>query len=168
VSGRWGVAIVLAVVVGAAMFSLSEPVFVLFAWCTVFFSLVDLDTHAVPLGASRLATIASMVVLVSTSTATGASVVEVCLGGVVALVAVAVVRLCSRGDLGGGDVAVAPLIGMHTAWTAWSGALVALGAGFALAGAFAVMGIATNRLTRRSHIPMVPFLFAGAWVCVLR
>jgi len=167
-SGRWTVAALLSVVVGAAMFSISEPVFAVFAWCTVFFSLVDLDTHAVPIAASRLASIASVPLWASASPSTGSSVVDICAGGIAALCLVSAVRLCSRGDLGGGDVAISPLVGMHAAWTGWSGAFVALAAGFVLAGAFVVAGIVTNRLTRRSHIPMVPFLFAGAWIWVLR
>lgn len=162
VSGCAGALVVSASAVHA------EPVFALLAWATMFFSLVDLDTHSVPTLHARTATVAAFALLAGTSPWTGASPVNMVGGAAVATVATRVVAVLSRGDLGAGDVTLAPLVGVHAGWMAWSGALVALAVAFVLSGVVAAIGVVTGRLRGRSHIPLAPFLFAGTWIAVLR
>lgn len=162
VSGVAGALVVWASTVHA------EPAFASLTWATMFFSLVDLDTHSVPTVHSRTATVVSFVLLAGTSPWTGASPANMVAGAVVATVATKMVEILSRGDLGSGDVALAPLVGLHAGWTAWSGALSALAVAFLLSGIVAAVGVVSGRLRGRSHIPLAPFLFAGTWIAVLR
>ena len=146
----------------------TEPVFVPLAWATMFFSLVDLDTHSIPTVHVRTLTVVTFALVAGTSPWTGASPSNMAIGAVVATVATKVVEIASRGDLGSGDVALAPIVGLHAGWTAWSGALSALATAFLLSGAVAALGVVTGRLRVRSHVALAPFLFAGTWISVLR
>ena len=156
------------VVMGAVMWILSEPVFGLFVWATVRYGLIDLDTHAVPTIEARWVSVVGYPLLVGGTAWTGSSPVDIIVGAMVSTIVVVTVRFASRGDLGAGDVALAPLLGMHAGWFGWTGAMVGLASGFLIAGVFAAVAVSTGRLDRRSHIPMVPFLFAGTWIAVLR
>ena len=155
-------------VMGTVMWILSEPVFGLFVWATIRYGLIDLDTHAVPTVEAWWTGVVGLVLLVGGSPWTGASPTDVVVGAGASTMVLAGVRWMSRGDLGAGDVALAPLLGMHAGWLGWTGAMVGLVAGFVAAGVFSAVAVSTGRLGRRSHVPMVPFLFVGTWIAVLR
>lgn len=79
-----------------------------------------------------------------------------------------VLDVVSRGDLGAGDVTLAPLIGIHAGWADWTGAVAALAVAFVIAGAVAGAVAVVRRGGRHVHLPLAPFLFVGTWVVVLR
>lgn len=70
--------------------------------------------------------------------------------------------LASGGQLGGGDVKVAGLIGLLLGWLGWRTLMTGAWAGFALAAAASVVLLVARRVTRRSKISFGPFLLAGA------
>ena len=69
--------------------------------------------------------------------------------------------------MGGGDVKVAGLVGLHLGWLGWGPLAVGGLAGFVLGGVAGVTLLALGRATRRSTIPFGPWLLAGAWAGVL-
>lgn len=153
-----------------------EPSIVVLAWSTVFFSLVDIDTQSVPTNHARIASIAALIAVVVASRWSGLSPVDAVVGAVVAAIAMKAIGALSRGDLGAGDVALSPIVGIYAGSAAgsasgsatWFGALSALAFALTLAGLVAAVGVVTGRMRARSHLPLVPFLFAGAWIVVLR
>jgi prepilin signal peptidase PulO-like enzyme (type II secretory pathway) len=84
---------------------------------------------------------------------------RVCLGAAVSGGGYALLFAFSRGAwVGMGDVKLTALLGMALAWR---DALLALAVANAAAASIAVAGLLTGRLTRRSRLPMAPFLAIG-------
>jgi leader peptidase (prepilin peptidase)/N-methyltransferase len=70
------------------------------------------------------------------------------------------------GGMGGGDVTLAPLLGLYLGWLSWSAVAVGAFAGFLLGGVVGVALLAVRRADRRSRVPFGPFMLAGAFVAV--
>jgi leader peptidase (prepilin peptidase) / N-methyltransferase len=68
--------------------------------------------------------------------------------------------------MGGGDVKLAPLLGLYLGWLGWSAAAVGLFAGFLLGGVVGVALMATRVAGRKSRIPFGPYMLAGAFLAV--
>jgi leader peptidase (prepilin peptidase)/N-methyltransferase len=75
------------------------------------------------------------------------------------------ISLYPRG-MGGGDVALAPLLGLYLGWLGWSSVAVGAFAGFLLGGLVGVVLIAVRRAHRGSRLPFGPFMLAGTFVAV--
>ncbi len=69
--------------------------------------------------------------------------------------------------MGFGDVKLAGVLGMATAWAGWGAWAVGLFAGFLLGGVFGIALLATGRGGRKSAVPYGPFMLAGALVAVV-
>lgn len=90
------------------------------------------------------------------------------LGGAAALFVLyfVIVWVYPRG-MGGGDVKLAPLIGLVTGYVGWSAVAVGAFAGF-LIGAIVGVALAIVRRAGRGHvIPFGPWMIAGAWVGIV-
>lgn len=68
--------------------------------------------------------------------------------------------------MGGGDVKLAPILGLYLGWLSWSAVAVGLFAGFLLGGVVGVALIATGVAGRKSRIPFGPYMLAGAFLAV--
>lgn len=75
--------------------------------------------------------------------------------------------LASGGQVGGGDVKVAGLIGLPLGWLSWNTLIAGACAGFVLAAAASVVLIAARRLPGHSRISFGPFLLGGALLATL-
>jgi leader peptidase (prepilin peptidase)/N-methyltransferase len=73
-----------------------------------------------------------------------------------------VLRLANPRALGGGDVTLAGLLGLSLGWYSVAGAVSGLAAGAVLAALFAVVALATRRISRSTALTYGPFLVAGA------
>jgi leader peptidase (prepilin peptidase) / N-methyltransferase len=69
--------------------------------------------------------------------------------------------------MGGGDLALAPLLGLYLGWLGWAPVLVGVFAGFALGGAAGLVLLAAGVARRRSTVPFGPAMLAGAFLAVL-
>ena len=76
-----------------------------------------------------------------------------------------ILAILPRG-MGGGDVKLAPLLGLYLGWLGWSSVAVGAFAGFMLGGLVGVALIATRRAGRRSRIAFGPYMLAGALLAV--
>lgn len=70
------------------------------------------------------------------------------------------------GGMGLGDVKLAGVLGLYTAWLGWGSWAVALFAGFLLGGLVAITLVALGRAGRKTAVPFGPFMVVGALVAV--
>jgi leader peptidase (prepilin peptidase)/N-methyltransferase len=131
--------------------------------------LIDIDTHLLPSSVvyRAIAFAVPLLVLAALNDPTG-SIGTMFLGAVIMWVLMKTLEVLSRGDLGGGDVRLALLLGLYTGWLSLEHVAIAVVAGFAAAGLFALVLIVLRRAGRRTHIALGPFLIAGALLVVLR
>jgi leader peptidase (prepilin peptidase) / N-methyltransferase len=76
-----------------------------------------------------------------------------------------ILAILPRG-MGGGDVKLAPLLGLYLGWLGWSSVAVGAFAGFLLGGLVGIALIATRRAGRKSRIAFGPYMLAGALLAV--
>ena len=77
--------------------------------------------------------------------------------------------LGSRGGhgLGLGDATLGGLVALPLGYLGWGVPIVGFVAAYLVSGLVAVVGLATRRLSLRSHIAFGPFIVVGALVAVL-
>ncbi|MHB1593080.1 MAG: prepilin peptidase [Streptosporangiaceae bacterium] len=75
--------------------------------------------------------------------------------------------ILSRGQLGGGDIKLAGLIGLALGWVGWRAVVVGACLGFVLAAAGSLKLLATRRISVRSMVSFGPYMLAGALLAVL-
>jgi leader peptidase (prepilin peptidase)/N-methyltransferase len=68
--------------------------------------------------------------------------------------------------MGGGDVKLAPLLGLYLGWLGWSSVAVGAFAGFLLGGLVGVALMLSRVATRKSRIPFGPYMLAGTFLAV--
>jgi len=73
-----------------------------------------------------------------------------------------VMALISPRGIGLGDVKLAGLLAGFLGWLGWVSVLIGLAVGFLAAGALGILLLLTRRATRRTHIPLGPFLIVAA------
>lgn len=125
--------------------------------------LVDIDTHLLPRGRSRGATFVGLVLLgfVSLVQMEPARWWWGILGSLVAWCVFRVLQFLSRGDLGGGDVSLAVLIGLHLGWVAIGDVLLFVLVTFVLGGVAGLAALARRR-GRRHHLAFGPWMVLAA------
>ena len=76
-------------------------------------------------------------------------------------------RTLTPDGMGGGDVKLAGVVGLYTAWLGWGALVVGAVAAFLLGGLVGIVLLATRRAGRRTRIPFGPWMLAGAWIGIL-
>jgi leader peptidase (prepilin peptidase)/N-methyltransferase len=71
------------------------------------------------------------------------------------------------GAMGLGDVKLAGVLGLASAWLGWPQFVVGAFGAFIVGGLFAIALLATRRVSRGSGIPFGPWMLAGAWVGIV-
>ena len=69
--------------------------------------------------------------------------------------------------MGFGDVKLAGVLGMYTAWLGWGSWAVGLFLGFFLGGVFGIALIAFKKGGRKTAVPFGPFMLLGALIAIL-
>ena len=149
--------------------ALTVVAFVTFAVIGAILAIIDIRTHRLP---NRLVATVGVtgVVLLVAAALTGSrmdALIRALLAALVLFVAYLVLRMLSAGGVGGGDVKLAAVIGLHLGWLGWGSVLVGTLAGFVLGGVFAAWMLLVRRADRRSAIPFGPWMLAGAWVAIV-
>jgi leader peptidase (prepilin peptidase)/N-methyltransferase len=75
-------------------------------------------------------------------------------------------RLLAIWGMGGGDLKLAPLIGLYLGWLGWSSVAVGAFAGFVLGGLAGGVLMAARRAGGKTLVPFGPFMLAGAFLAV--
>lgn len=131
--------------------------------------LIDIDTHLLPSSIVYRATALALPLLfVAAINDSAGSVSGMLLGALFMVCVMKVLKVLSRGDLGGGDVTVSVLLGLYLGWLSLESVVTALVTAFASAGLFALLLLTLRRAGRRTHIAFGPFLIAGTLFAVLR
>lgn len=144
------------------------PAYLLFAWLTVALVWIDLDVHRLPVGLTRPALPAFALLLVPPTIATGEwdRLLTAAICCVVLTVIYVAFAFLPGGGFGGGDVQLAPTIGLLLGWFSVGHVLVGTMAAFVLGGVGAVVLLVTGRAGRRTAMAFGPFMCAGALVAI--
>ena len=95
------------------------------------------------------------------------ALIRALLGGLALAAGLLLLAFIRPGQLGGGDIKLAALVGVGLGWLGWP-ALIAGGAlGFVLAGLGGLVLLAVRKVTLRSHIAFGPFLLGGTLIGIL-
>ena len=131
--------------------------------------LIDIDTHLLPSGiVYRAIAVAIPLLTLAAFTDDTGSIATMLVGAAIMWFLMKILEVLSRGDLGGGDVRLALLLGLYAGWLSLEHLAVAVVTAFATAGLFALLLIVLRRAGRRTHIAFGPFLIAGTLFAVLR
>ena len=76
-------------------------------------------------------------------------------------------RALSPDGMGGGDVKLAGVVGLYTAWIGWSSFVVGAVAAFLVGGLAGLVMLVTRHAGRRTRIAFGPWMLAGAWIGIL-
>lgn len=94
--------------------------------------------------------------------------------GITALVAAAVLSglflllaTVAPSGMGQGDVKLVPSLALMTGYVSVAAAVLGVVVAFVLGAAWAVVGLASRRMTMKTAIPFGPFLLAGCWLVLL-
>lgn len=131
-------------------------------------ALIDLDTRRLP-NAIVLPAYAVGTALLTLACVLGSdwwALLRALIGMTALYLFYAILRLLRPGGMGGGDVKLAGVLGLHLAWIGWGALVVGAFAAFLLGGVYGIALIALRRAGRRSAIPFGPWMIAGAWVGV--
>ena len=142
--------------------------FAIFVNALVVHTAVDIDTHLLVRRVSRRAMWRATPLLVVAALAFDrpGRILGMLGGAAIGWALMALVRMLTRGDLGGGDVSMGFFLGWFLGWVAPSRVVSALVVGSVLAGAWVLLMVITRRLDRKSHIPYGPFLALGGVVAL--
>jgi leader peptidase (prepilin peptidase)/N-methyltransferase len=125
---------------------------------------VDVRTHRLPDAITSPATalVVALLAVAALTTADGAALVRALVGAAALGGLYLLLHLVHRAGLGLGDVKLAPLVGLLTAWAGWSTWLAALVLPFVVGGVVALGLVSARRATRSTALAFGPFMLAGA------
>jgi leader peptidase (prepilin peptidase)/N-methyltransferase len=75
-------------------------------------------------------------------------------------------RALATWGMGGGDVKLAPVLGLYLGWLGWSSVAVGAFAGFLLGGVAGALLMLVRRAGRKTRVPFGPYMLAGAFLAV--
>ena len=153
----------------AARFGLSWelPAYLYLAAIAVALAAIDLDVMRLP-DKIVLPSYAVAVVLLAPAVLAEHSWAAATRGLIAAVLLYAlywILAVLPRG-MGGGDVKLAPLLGLYLGWLGWSSVAVGAFAGFLLGGVVGALLLALKLADRKSRIPFGPYMLAGAFLAV--
>jgi leader peptidase (prepilin peptidase)/N-methyltransferase len=145
------------------------PAYLYLAAVGLALALIDVDTRRLP----DVLTLPSYVVLaglLGLATALGSGsgdLVRALLGGLAMYAFYFTICFIAPAGMGFGDVKLAGVLGMATAWWGWGAWSVGLFAGFLLGGLWGLGLVALGRGGRKSKVPFGPFMLLGVLLAVL-
>lgn len=141
------------------------PAYLTLAGVSLALALIDLDVRRLPdaIVLPSYPVLVALLALDADPAALGRALVAAALLlGFYLLVAVT-----ARGAMGGGDVKLAGLVGLVSAYVSWGAFLTAAFLGFLLGAVAGVALMAAGRAGRRTAVPFGPFMLLGAVASVL-
>jgi leader peptidase (prepilin peptidase)/N-methyltransferase len=140
--------------------------FLYLAAVSIALALIDLETHRLPNKIVLPAYVVGAVLLGAAALLAGD--LERLLGAGIGLVAMwlayFLMAILYPGGMGFGDVKLAGVLGLFLGWLGWGPLIVGSFSAFLLGGVFALVLLASRRVTRKGGIPFGPWMLAGAWV----
>ncbi len=145
------------------------PAYLYLAAVGLALALIDLDVRKLP-DALTLPSYVVVAALLALGTALGSGsghLVRALLGGLAMYAFYFALCFAYPAGMGFGDVKLAGVLGMATAWLGWGAWAVGLFAGFLLGGVVGIGLIALGRAGRKSKVPYGPFMLLGTLLAVL-
>jgi leader peptidase (prepilin peptidase)/N-methyltransferase len=130
---------------------------------------VDVAVHRLP-DRLTLPAYPVLVVLLGAAAAIGhdfGALVRALLAGVALAAVYLLLALLRPGQLGGGDIKLAGLLGLGLGWVGWPTVLAGTLLAFALTAVVSLVLLAARRISLRSEIFFGPFMLGGALLAVL-
>ncbi|MEN8234169.1 MAG: A24 family peptidase [Actinomycetota bacterium] len=143
------------------------PAYLWFVGVTVTLTLTDMDEKLIPNRILFPGTAVAFVLLTVGALIEGGAIVRAYAGGAIYFVVLLVIALIARGGFGFGDVKLAFLLGMFTAYLSWDTLIVAVFAAFLLGGVVSLVLIVFRIRDRRDSIPFGPYLIGGAYLAIV-
>ncbi|MEA2022909.1 MAG: A24 family peptidase [Actinomycetota bacterium] len=142
------------------------PAYLWFVAVTVTLTLTDFDTKLIPNRILYPGTVVGAVLLTIGALIDGGPILRAFAGGAIYFLLLLVIALIARGGFGFGDVKLAFLLGLFTAYRSWETLIVAVFAAFLLGGLVSLVLIIFRLKGRKDAIPFGPYLVAGAYVAI--
>ena len=165
----------LVALVAAALFAVTPlvvdvdwtlPAYLWFVAVTVTLTLTDIDTKLIPNRILYPGTVVGLVLLIGGGLIENGPVVRAVAGGALYFVLLFVLALIARGGFGFGDVKLAFLLGLFTAYQSWDTLIVAIFAAFLLGGLVSLLLVVVRIRSRKDAIPFGPYLVLGAYFAI--
>lgn len=149
-------------------YSWQLPAFLYLAAIGIALSLIDLDTKRLPdvLTLPSIAVGGVLLLLPAAIYGDWGDYARAWLGALALGLFYFITALIYPAGMGGGDIKLAPFLGLYLGWIGWGALVVGAFLGFLLG---AVVGgglMIAQRATRKSKIPFGPFMVAGALIAV--
>ena len=145
------------------------PAYLYLAAVGLALALIDLDCKRLP-DALTLPSYPVAVVLLGVAALAGSdsgSFVRALIGGAAMYAVYFGLCFAYPAGMGFGDVKLAGVLGLYTAWLGWGAWAVGLFAGFLSGGVFGIALIALKRGGRKTAVPFGPFMLLGVLLAVL-
>ncbi len=143
------------------------PAYLWFLAVTVTLTLTDIDTKLIPNRILFPGIVIGAVLLTVGALIEGGPILRAYAGGAGYFLVLLVVALAARGAFGFGDVKLAFLLGMFTAYRSWETLIVAVFAAFLLGGIVSLIIIVFRIRDRKDAIPFGPYLVGGAYLALV-
>jgi leader peptidase (prepilin peptidase)/N-methyltransferase len=145
------------------------PAYLYLAAVGLALALIDLDCKRLP-DALTLPSYPLAAVLLGGAALAGSDsgeFVRALLGGVAMFAVYFALCFAYPAGMGFGDVKLAGVLGLYTAWLGWGAWAVGLFLGFFLGGVFGIALIAVKKGGRKTAVPFGPFMLLGALIAIL-
>lgn len=142
--------------------------FLYFAAVSIVLTLIDLDARRLPNTIVLPSYLVGLLVLGMATVVSGdwATFARAVIGMASLYIFYWLLRLVRRGGMGGGDVKLAGVVGLHLAWIGWGAFAVGAFFAFLYGGVFGIALILARQAGRRTAIPFGPWMLLGAWTGV--
>ena len=144
------------------------PAYLYLAAVGLALAVIDLDHHRLPdvLTLPSYVVTAVMLGVAALAGSGSGELLRALLGGAAMYAVYFALCLAHPRGMGFGDVKLAGVLGMYTAWLGWGSWAVGLFLGFLLGGVFGLALVAAGRGGRKTKVPFGPFMLLGALVAV--
>ncbi len=142
--------------------------FLVFAGLSVALAAVDVREHRLPNPLVACGALSAVSLLAAASLVVGewAAFGRAIVASLALFAFYFAMRVLRPGAMGGGDVKLAGVIGLHLGWIGWTTVVVGATLAFVLGGIYAVVLMMSRRADRRTAIAFGPWMLAGAWTAI--
>ena len=141
------------------------PAYLYLAAVAIALAAIDIDVMRLPDAIVRPSYAVALVLLVPAAIA-GPGWDAAVRGLAAAVVLYVLFWVLSLGGMGGGDVKLAPLLGLYLGWLGWGAVAIGAFAAFLLGGLVGVALLAARVASRKTKIPFGPYMLAGAFLAI--
>lgn len=143
--------------------------YLVFAVASVVLAIVDARTHRLPsrIVLPSLAVVTSLLVAAALLAGERWRIWSMLGAGIALFALFFAFAFASPTGIGGGDVKLAPLVGVVLGYIGWDAVLLGVFAGFLFAAAFGLALVLCRHSKWRDSIAFGPWMLAGAWVATI-